>query len=72
MRKLRNLTQGQVARQIGLAQDVYARYENDKRARGWPVSMLADVADALNVPLSALVPGERIVCDRCGGPVKGV
>lgn len=66
IRLLRGLTQSQVAGQIGISQDVYTRYEKNRRARGWPVWMLADVADALDVPLSTLVPGERVVCEGCG------
>ena len=67
VRLMRKLTMTDVADQIGLSVDVYARYEGNRRARGWPVSMLADVADALEVPLSALVPGERVRCTGCGG-----
>lgn len=70
LRLLRKLTQREVAEQIGIQQDVYARYESNKRARGWPVAMLADVADVLRVPFTALIPGERVVCERCGA-VKG-
>jgi transcriptional regulator with XRE-family HTH domain len=70
IRLLRGLTQREVAEQIGIAQDVYTRYESNRRARGWPVSMLADVADALRVPFVALIPGERVVCQSCGA-VKG-
>lgn len=66
IRLLRGLTQTEVADQIGIAPEVYARYEKNRRARGWRVSMLADVADVLGVPLSVLVPGERVVCDGCG------
>ena len=72
VRLLRGLTQAHVADTIGIAQDVYARYEKNRRARGWPVSMLADVADVLGVPLAALVPGERVVCDRCGSMRGGL
>lgn len=67
VRLMRKLTVTDVADQIGLSVDVYARYERNQRARGWPVWMLADVADVLEVPLSALVPGERVLCDGCGG-----
>lgn len=70
IRLMRGLTQAQVADQIGIAPDVYTRYEKNRRSRGWPVAMLADVADALQVPFVALIPGERVVCERCGA-VKG-
>lgn len=66
IRLMRGLTQAQVADQIGIAPDVYTRYEKNRRSRGWPVAMLADVADALRVPFVALIPGERVVCERCG------
>lgn len=66
IRKLRGLSQGDVAAAIGMASDVYSRYEGNRRARGWSVSTLVDVADALEVPLSALVPGERVLCASCG------
>lgn len=63
---LRGLKQSEIAHRIGIDQGTYARYENNQRARGWPVWMLADVADALVVPLVTLVPGERVVCEACG------
>jgi transcriptional regulator with XRE-family HTH domain len=66
IRLLRGLSQVAVARQIGLTPDTYQRYELNQRARGWPVSLLADVADALGVPLVTLVPGERLMCQGCG------
>lgn len=66
IRLLRGLSQTELARQIGVTRDVFARQENGQRARGWPVSLLVDVADALAVPLVALVPGERVVCEGCG------
>jgi transcriptional regulator with XRE-family HTH domain len=65
IRELRGLSQRQLAELVGLAQSVYARYEKGRR-NGWPVSMLVDVADALQVPLVVLVPGERVVCQVCG------
>jgi transcriptional regulator with XRE-family HTH domain len=70
IRLLRGLSQADVARQIGIGRDVFTRHELNQRARGWPVSLLADVADVLEVPLAALVPGERVVCEGCGA-IKG-
>lgn len=66
IRLLRRLTQADVAAMIGIEADNFKRYEQGGRPSGWPVRMLADVADVLEVPLSALVPGERVVCDVCG------
>lgn len=70
IRLLRGISQAELARQIGVTRDVFARQENAQRARGWPVALLVDVADALGVPLAALVPGERVVCQGCGA-IKG-
>lgn len=73
IRLLRGLTQADIARRIGMGTDTFTRYEKNRRSRGWPVSLLADVADVLEVPLAALVPGERVVCDGCGaykGPLR--
>lgn len=66
IRLMRGLTQNNVAAMLGIQSDKFRRYEQGRRALGWPVSLLADVADVLEVPLAALVPGERVVCDRCG------
>lgn len=71
IRLLRGLTQGDVARMIGMESENFRRYEQARRPSGWPVRLLADVADVLEVPLSALVPGERVVCDACGA-AKGL
>lgn len=71
IRLLRRLTQADVAAMIGIKPDNFKRYEQGSRPSGWPVRMLADVADVLEVPLSALVPGERVVCDACGS-AKGL
>lgn len=66
LRMLRGLTQVDMAQALGVGQDVYSRYEQGIRARGWPIELLVGVADALGVPLVALVPGQRVVCDSCG------
>lgn len=71
IRLLRGLTQDDVAGMIGIRGDNFKRYEQARRPSGWPVRLLADVADVLDVPLSALVPGERVVCDACGS-AKGL
>lgn len=71
IRLLRGLTQNDIAALLGIQDDKFRRYEQGRRALGWPVSLLADVADVLEVPLSALVPGERVVCDACGS-AKGL
>lgn len=71
IRLLRGLTQGDVAGLIGIKSDNFRRYEQARRPSGWPVRLLADVADVLEVPLSVLVPGERVVCDVCGS-AKGL
>lgn len=70
IRVLRGISQVEMARRIGVTRDVFARQENAQRARGWPVSLLADVADVLEVPLVVLVPGERVMCQGCG-TIKG-
>lgn len=71
IRLLRGLTQADVAGLVGIKFDNFRRYEQARRPTGWPVWLLADVADVLEVPLSALVPGERVVCERCGS-AKGL
>lgn len=71
IRLLRGLTQADVSAMLGLEGDKFRKHEQARRALGWPVSLLADVADVLEVPLSVLVPGERVVCDACGS-AKGL
>lgn len=65
-RALRGLTQTDMAKALGVGQDVYSRYEQGMRSRGWPIELLVGVADVLGVPLLSLVPGQRVVCESCG------
>lgn len=52
-RKLANLTQKQLAQKCGYATGTIQQYELGKRSPRYP--QLLDIADALNVPVSALL-----------------
>lgn len=53
IRKQRGLTQAEVAKKIGVAQNTYSQYENGKREMD--TATLCKIADALNVTVDYLI-----------------
>lgn len=58
-RKLRNLTQAELAGRVSVSTSVISRLERGKYSENLPLGLLLNIAGVLNIPLSLLLAVEE-------------
>lgn len=58
LRKAKGLSQKDIAKALGLKQSTYDNIENGEQQKNIKLSTLEKLADALNIPLNALISKE--------------
>lgn len=59
LRVEKNLSQQNVAEQLGIRQQYYCMIENGERQKDMSVAMAEKLAEALDVPLTVILDNER-------------